>query len=248
VSGGFDVGDRVIGPALRARGIGRLDYLAITHADPDHLGGAASVVRDFAPNEIWDGVFVNNHQPTIDLKAVAARRRTGWRSLQKGDRIDLGGVELRVHHPPPPDWERQQVRNDDSLVIELRYAQVSLLLTGDIGREVEQRLLPTLDLLPIVVLKSPHHGSGTSSFEEFIRALHPRVVLISNGRANPYGHPVPYVLERYAAVGAEVLRTDLHGQIDLVTDGETLSVNTKNTKDTKTSFSRGVQGAQQGAK
>ena len=87
------------------------------------------------------------------------------------------------------------MRNDDSLVIELRYGQVSMLLTGDIGREVEQALIPTLDLLPIVVLKSPHHGSGTSSSDEFIRAIKPRVVVISCGRANPYGHPLPYVLD-----------------------------------------------------
>jgi competence protein ComEC len=238
IRGDFDIGDRVIGPALRYRGITRVDYLAMTHGDPDHIGGAASLVRDFAPAEVWDGVAVNDHEPTRALRAVAAQRRTAWRALQKGDRLDLGGVELRVHHPPLPDWERQEVRNDDSLVIELRYGQVSMLLTGDIGREVERALIPSLDLLPIVVLKSPHHGSGTSSSDEFIRALHPRLVLISCGRANPYGHPVPYVLDRYAAVGATVLRTDLHGQIDLVTDGETLSFNTKNTKGTKNAYQR----------
>ena len=155
----------------------------------------------------------------MTLQAVAAQRRSAWRSLQKGDRLDLGGVELRVHHPPLPDWERQKVRNDDSLVIELRYGQVSMLLTGDIGREVEQALIPTLDLLPIVVLKSPHHGSGTSSSQEFIDAIKPRVVVISCGRANPYGHPLPYVLDRYESVGAAVFRTDRDGQIDLITDG-----------------------------
>ena len=242
IRGDFDIGDRVIGPALRERGIARLDYLAITHGDPDHIGGASSLVRDFAPAEVWDGVFVNNHPATLALRDVAAQRRSTWRSLQKGDRLDLGGVELRVHHPSLPDWERQQVRNDDSLVIELRYGRVSMLLTGDIGREVEQVLLPALDLLPIVVLKSPHHGSGTSSSDEFIRAIKPRLVLISCGRANPYGHPVPSVLARYAAVGARVLRTDLAGQIDLVTDGEIIDVqtfvNTKDTKDTKTAVQR----------
>jgi competence protein ComEC len=224
--GDFDIGDRVIGPALRARGVGRLDYLAITHGDPDHIGGAKSLVRDFAPAEVWDGVFVNNHAPTIELRSVAMTQRSAWRYLQRGDRLDLGGVEVRVHHPPPPDWERQEVRNDDSLVIELRYGRVSMLLTGDIGREVEQALLPTLDLLPIVILKSPHHGSGTSSSDEFIRALQPRVVLISCGRANPYGHPLPYVLDRYRSVGAKVYRTDRSGQIELTTDGETVAVET----------------------
>lgn len=226
IRGDFDIGDRVIGPALRARGIGRLDYLAITHGDPDHIGGALSLVRDFSPAEVWDGVFVNNHEPTMELRAAAARRRSAWRTLQTGDRLELGGVELRAHHPPMPDWERQKVRNDDSLVIELRYGQVSMLLTGDIGREVEASLVPTLDLLPIVVLKSPHHGSGTSSSEAFITALKPRIVVISCGRGNPYGHPLPYVLDRYEVVGSQILRTDRDGQIDVVTDGVSLATST----------------------
>ena len=224
--GGFDVGDRVLGPALRHRGLGRLDYLAITHGDLDHVGGAASVARDFAPGEIWYGTFVNNHAPTERLRMIGDRRRTAWRSLLAGDRIEIGGVELRVHHPPLPDWQRQKVRNDDSLVIELRYGQVSFLLTGDISAEVERALLPTLDLLPTVVLKSPHHGSGTSSSDEFLRAIRPALVLISAGRGNPFGHPVPHVLARYRAIGADVLRTDRAGQIDVVTDGRSLRATT----------------------
>ncbi len=131
--GGFDVGDRVLGPALRHRGIGRLDYLAITHGDLDHIGGASALARDFRPAEVWYGTFVNNHEPTERLRATADRTRAGWRTLLANDRIEIGGVELRVHHPPLPDWQRQKVRNDDSLVIELRFGQVSMLLTGDIG-------------------------------------------------------------------------------------------------------------------
>ena len=226
LSGEFDIGDRVIGPALRARGITHLDYLAITHGDPDHIGGAASIARDFRPSEIWYGTYVNNHQPSMQLQSLARKTRATWRWLLAGDRLEIGGVELRVHHPGPADWQRQKVRNDDSLVIELRFEQVSVLLTGDIGREVENELIPTLDLLPTVVLKSPHHGSGTSSSDEFVEKLKPRVVLISCGRANPYGHPVPHVLRRYADTESRVYRSDLDGQVDLTTNGFSIRVET----------------------
>ena len=224
--GDFDIGARVLGPALRARGVGRIDYLAFTHGDPDHIGGAASLAREFAPIEIWEGVPVAAHEPTAVLHLTAVRERAGWRTLQRGDQIEIGGVVLRVHHPPLPDWERQKVRNDDSIVIELRYGRVSLLLTGDIGRDVEQAMIPTLDLLPVVVLKAPHHGSGTSSSQEFLAALHPAVVVISCGRGNRYGHPVPYVLDRYHSIGATVFRTDQDGETEIVTDGQTLAVQT----------------------
>ncbi len=224
--GEFDIGDRVIGPSLRARGLLGLDYLAVTHGDPDHIGGARSLLRDFRPHEVWWGVPVANHEPTAFVRAEAHRARAAWRTLQRGDRLEIGGVELRVHHPPPPDWERQKVRNDDSLVLELRVGAVSLLLTGDIGREVEQEILPTLDLLPTVILKVAHHGSGTSSAVMFIEQIRPTIALIGVGRGNPYGHPVPYVLERFQRAGTEVFRTDVDGQIEVVTDGKAVTVET----------------------
>jgi competence protein ComEC len=224
--GDFDIGDRVVGPALRARRIGRLDYLAFTHGDPDHIGGAGALTRDFSPLEVWQGTPVPAHQAAQALREVAAVERSAWRTLQRGDRVEFGGVELRVHHPAPPEWERQKVRNNDSLVLELRFGQVSMLLTGDIEGEGEDAIVAGLDLLPVVVLKAPHHGSGTSSSERFLAAVKPNIVLISCGRGNPYGHPVPYVLERYRAMTAEIFRTDQDGQIEVITDGQGLTVDT----------------------
>jgi competence protein ComEC len=224
IKGDFDIGDRVVGPVLRARQLVGVDYLAVTHGDPDHIGGARAIVRDFIPREVWWGVPVANHELTALVRAEADRGRAAWRTLQRSDRLEIGEVELRLHHPPPSDWERQKVRNDDSLVMELRFRQVSIVLTGDIGREVEQTLLPTLDLLPTVIVKVPHHGSGTSSSMEFVEKLKPAVAFIGVGRGNPYGHPVPYVLERYRSAGTEVFRTDRDGEVELSTDGSSLSV------------------------
>jgi competence protein ComEC len=224
--GTFDIGDRVVGPSLRARRLVGLDYLAVTHADADHVGGARSILRDFGPREVWWGVPVANHAPTEALRAEAARQRAAWRTLQRGDGLEISGVKVFLHHPPRPDWERQRVRNNDSLVVELRYGGMSVLVTGDVDRDVEQELAAILDPGRLVVLKVAHHGSATSSSHAFLQKIQPAIALIGVGRGNPYGHPAPWVLGRLHDVGAEVFRTDLDGQIDVVTDGNDVEVKT----------------------
>jgi competence protein ComEC len=224
--GAFDIGDRVVGPALRARGLRRLDYLAITHADVDHVGGAGALLRDFRPREVWGGVPLVGHAPLDGLRAAVRASRAAWRWVQRGDRLDLGGAEVRAHHPPPPDWERQRVRNDDSLVLEVRYGAVSVWLTGDITRAVEAALLPAVEGGRVVVVKAAHHGSLTSSAADWVRALQPAAVLMSAGRGNLFGHPAPAVVERYARAGAAIFRTDADGQVELATNGHYVEVRT----------------------
>jgi competence protein ComEC len=129
-----------------------------------------------------------------------------------------------VIHPDLPDWERQRVRNDDSLVFDLRWRDVSLLLTGDIGRSVERARLSNIAPAPMRIVKIPHHGSLTSSSIEFVRALAPTIAVVSAGRGNHFGHPVPEVLQRYEEVGAEIFRTDRDGAVMVDTDGKSIHV------------------------
>jgi competence protein ComEC len=133
--GAYDVGGRVVTPALWASGIRRLDWLAMTHGDVDHIGGAMRVAEDLRPAEIWEGVPVPQHQMVDDL-----RRATGgtvWRRLFVGHQMEAAGALIDVLHPPLPDWERRRVRNDDSMVLRLRFGLVEILLTGDAGPEFE---------------------------------------------------------------------------------------------------------------
>ena len=222
----FDAGERVVAPALRGLGVGSLDDLVITHADPDHIGGAASVMRRFGPRAIWEGVPVPPNAGLRELSELAAARATVWRTVQAGDVERTDDVDIRVWHPPPPEWERQRVRNDDSVVIELRHGDVSIVLTGDIEREAERQLAPKLQVAPVVVLKAPHHGSATSSSEAFIAAARPGALVISAGRRNPFGHPHPTVVARYRAAGVEIFRTDEDGAVVVDSDGRTATVRT----------------------
>jgi competence protein ComEC len=217
--GGFDIGSRVVAPALWALGVRRLTALALTHGDPDHIGGAVAVLRDFRPREVWEGIPVPPHAPMQVIRGEADRIRATWRRLQTGDAIMFGDVQLFVRHPPPPDWERQRVRNDDSLVLEMRRGSVSIVLPGDISAEIERVITAQLPTAPLHIVKAPHHGSATSSSGPFIDALRPQLTVISAGRANRYGHPAATVVRRYVAAGVQIFRTDVDGAVTIETDG-----------------------------
>jgi competence protein ComEC len=222
----FDIGDRVVAPVVRDAGFRRIDYVALTHGDPDHIGGAGSILREFRPREVWEGIPVPGFEPLTRLRLTAQGDGARWANVYRGDRLVVDGVEVVAHHPTPADWERQKVRNDDSLVLELRWRDVSVLLTGDVGKAVERDVASTIGPARLRVVKFPHHGSLTSSSPAFLAALRPRIAIASAGRANHFGHPVPEVLERYRAIGAEILRTDQDGAVTVVTDGVSINVRT----------------------
>ena len=226
LGGQFDVGGRIVVPAIWALGVRSLDYLVITHGDPDHAGGAAAIVRELRPREVWEGVPVPSSELLAAVRVAADEQHAVWRTVQTGDRLSMGGVDVRVLHPPPADWERPRVRNDDSVVIELRHGGVSIVLPGDIGGEVETAVAAAIDPAVIRVLKAPHHGSRSSSTSIFIEALSPSLAVVSAGRRNLFGHPHPDVVGRYERAGVEVLQTGHDGAIALCTDGDRVGVST----------------------
>lgn len=220
----YDVGDRIVGPVLRHFGVGRLDGLVLTHGDTDHIGGALTVLREFRPWDVWDGVPVPPSEALRRLREESLARRVRWTTVQRSDSVSIDGVQVFVRHPGVPDWERQDVRNDDSIVVELRWQDVSFVFTGDIGRDVERELVPLFARVPLRILKVPHHGSATSSSDVFVRALAPDVAVASVGRGNPFGHPSPAVLDRYRAAGTALYRTDQDGAVTVTTDGTSIDL------------------------
>lgn len=222
----FDVGDRVVTPALRYLGIRRLSTLALSHGDGDHVGGAVSIVRTFRPFDVWEGIAVPRSPLLQAIRAAADAHGTRWTSIRRGDETVIDGVQVLVHHPTRPDWERQDARNDDSIVLELRWHDVSIVLPGDISRAVEAEIGAAFEPAPLRVLKAAHHGSASSSSEAWLDRVRPTVAIASAGRNNPFGHPAPVVLARHQASGAAVYRTDRDGAITIETDGSWMSVST----------------------
>jgi competence protein ComEC len=225
-SGAFDIGARVLAPALWARDVRRLDALLLTHGDPDHAGGAAVLLDAFNPRRLLEGVIVPRHQPTQLLRDGAIDRGIAVRQIRLHDAFRFGPARVRVLHPPAPDWERPRVRNDDSVVLEVLHGDVALLLTGDISSEIERVVVPHLTQAPVRILKVAHHGSRTSTSQYLLDEWQPQIALISAGRGNTFGHPAPEVLQRLQAAGTRIYRTDLHGQITFTTDGREIDVTT----------------------
>jgi competence protein ComEC len=222
----FDIGDRVVAPVLRHGGIRRLDSVVLTHGDVDHIGGADAMLAEFRPEDVWEGIPVPPHEPLRALQRAAGRVGAAWTNVQTNDQVTIDGVPVLMRHPALADWQRQDVRNDDSIVLEIIWRDVSIVLTGDIGREAERTIAPLFSPSALRIVKVPHHGSLTSSTVDFIRALSPRAAIVSVGRSNTFGHPAPEVIDRYRRIGADVFRTDQDGAVSLHTDGYVVDIHT----------------------
>jgi competence protein ComEC len=192
----LDAGERVVAPFLWNRGVLRLAAIAVTHDDSDHAGGAAAIRRLFAIDEEWAAAT-----PVVPHRFGRA-----------------------VITPLPPTAALGGQRNDGALVLRIDMGLASFLLASDIGAPRERELVAAGAPLASTVLKVAHHGSRSSTGPEFLRAVGPRLAAISVGARNPYGHPDAGVLERLAAGGARVYRTDRDGALIFETDGGELRV------------------------
>ena len=222
----FDVGERVVSPVLWRKGIKRIDDLVLTHPHPDHFGGLVSVARNFRIGEFWESLA----GPDEGLYAAlsrALRPKVVRRHVGRGTRFWEGLVAIEVLHPAfGPAGGPGPAANEDSLVIRMTLGRVSFLFMGDTGAAAERALMGSGVALAATVLKAGHHGSAASTSPGFLAAVGPRLVLVSVGDGNTYGFPGRDVLDRCRGAGAEVLRTDLDGAIEIRTDGRRIAVRT----------------------
>lgn len=221
----LEIGEDVVSPYLWSRGLQRLDIVAVTHADQDHMGGIEAILRNFAPRQLWVTAM-----PELEsfqrLLRTAAELGVAVVTPRAGDRLEWSGAMLDVLSP---EETRQggKAENNDSLVLRARFGRHAFLLTGDAERQVENRLTLEPGQLRADVLKVGHHGSRTSSTPWMVEAVRPVFAVISAGQDNRFRHPHPETLDRLAAQGARVLRTDRDGLVTVRSDGRRLTVETR---------------------
>lgn len=198
--GDFDLGERLVLPALRAQGINRLDVLLLSHADLDHAGGAEALTRGLVVGRVLSG------------EASALPAQLAAQPCIDGDSWQWDGVRFTTWR-----WQQAPEGNAASCVLQVEAASGErLLLTGDIDQAAERALLARGRDLRADWLQVPHHGSGSSSSLAFVQAVAPRAVLLSRGRYNAYGHPHPRVMARYRALGAVVYDNVPNGTLRLL--------------------------------
>ncbi len=234
--GNFDAGKMVVVPFLNARRTNSLDGILISHPHLDHYGGTFAVIRAFAIKELIDAGALTAAPPYLRLLKEAELRNIKYRVVKTGDILDWDPeIKAEVLWPAKKGAEKKSKKkkrdglNDQSIVLKITHGKNTFLFPGDAEKEAESELVRIYghELLS-KVLKAPHHGSKTSSTDEFLDAVNPQLAVISCGRRNRYHHPFPAVLERLEERKISFYRTDADGSIEVISDGKDLSIKALN--------------------
>ena len=205
----YSIGDEVLIPYLISNNVRKIDYAIITHFHDDHAEGIITLMKNYQVNNlIVPDVICKDNDIKDYAYRIAKERNINILEVSDGDKLEIDNVILDILSPTKGfDGEI----NNTSIILKAQCAGASFMFTGDAEKSAEKRLVGRN--LKSDVLKVGHHGSTTSSTDEFISAVRPKYAVISVGENNVYGHPAGKTIYTLLKYDVEYMRTDLNGTI-----------------------------------
>lgn len=217
---GFDYGKNVLFPFLINKGVRKIDFLIFSHFDSDHCGGLIYLLENIKVEKILIGKQFEKNENLEYIVNLANKKHVKIIELQAGNKINIEkDSSLEILWPSETENISENAINNNSLVCKFVCKNFSMLLTGDIESIAEEKLIEkykNTNRLNANILKIAHHGSKTSSIQEFLNEVNPKIALIGVGRKNKFGHPNQEVLERLKEKGIQIYRTDQNGEIQII--------------------------------
>ncbi|MDE5854794.1 MAG: MBL fold metallo-hydrolase [Ruminococcus sp.] len=213
---------------LDSEGISQLDYVIGTHPHSDHMGCMDKIVEYYEIGELIMPHLDDSDIPTTKYfeRFIDATENKGLEitEAELGRIFNIGDAQCEIIAPCSDDYSNA---NNYSVGIIMHHGENSFIFTGDAEKSAEKEMIDSGKLIDIDVYKAGHHGSDTSSSEEFLEIIKPDIAVISCGEGNSYGHPCDITLENLSKYTDKVYRTDLSGTIVITSDGSELSVEEK---------------------
>ncbi len=213
---------------LRELGVKRLDYVVATHPHSDHMGGMASVMKQFDIGEVIMPPLPDEDVPTTNFfenfLSVCEDKGLELTEAKVGDELEIGDARAKVVAPNSAKYEDL---NNYSVVLLVTHGSKKFIFDGDAEKISEKEMISGGLLSQADVYKVGHHGSNSSSCAAYMKEIQPKIAVISCGAGNPYGHPKDGAIKRMSPYTEEIYRTDLCGTINIVSDGKELTVRTE---------------------
>ena len=218
-----DAGLKEKGPSvfayLKRQGVNKLKYAIATHPHKDHIGGMSCIIDSMPIYKVMMPDYANKETCYKDMMQAINRQKVPVIHPKPDKEFEVGKAKIKILAPISSKYERE---NNYSIVAKVTYGSVSFLLAGDSEKESEAEMLRRYGKsLKSTFLKVGHHGSNTSSTDAFLKAVSPQYAVVSVG-PNEFGHPGNKALQRIHDNGIKILRTDIHKDISLSTDGKKL--------------------------
>ncbi|NLL71039.1 MAG: MBL fold metallo-hydrolase [Epulopiscium sp.] len=223
VGGDGDVGKQIV-DYIQKCGYESLDVMVISHPHADHMNGAPYILEKIKVHAVYHPKVTHTTQLFEDFVQGVKKANLSLKPVKAGMEIPFGNMQVKVLGPCSDYYEGL---NDYSVVLQVKDEHFSVLLTGDIEALAEEEVISSGKDLHADVLQVPHHGSSSSSTQDFLQKVNPKYSILSLAADNKYGHPHKEVMERLVKLDTEILRTDEQGTIVASYQGDALVIETE---------------------